>query len=196
MKRQKGFAHLEALLLLVLVAMIGGTLWYVWHSKQQANNLYGNLSTPTINNKKKAPAKSTAKPKTVPKVVSFTSASNANGATVQSDADIDKLDGAPDSFKDFLKDKFDKNKGEPSPCGNAYGLFVKKIYQENFALGGESHCKHTDKLWVKVSDQWSEVGSTDGDFNCSILEQYKVPSAIVEHCMKNGQLVDNSVSDQ
>ena len=193
---QKGIAHLEALLLLVILAMIGFTLWYVWHSNHQANNLYGNLSTPTAGTKKKTPAKSTSGPKTIPKIVSFTSTANTNGASVQSDADIDKLDGASTDVKDFLKGTLDNGQKSPSPCGNAYGLFVKAIYKDDFVIGAESHCKHTNKLWAKVSDQWKEIGSADEDFDCSILEQYKVPSSIVEHCMKNGQTVNNTVTEQ
>lgn len=34
---KNGFAALETLLILVIVALIGGTGWYVWHSKQQAD---------------------------------------------------------------------------------------------------------------------------------------------------------------
>jgi uncharacterized protein (UPF0333 family) len=36
-KTQKGFAALEALLILILVAIIGGTGYYVWHSQKQTD---------------------------------------------------------------------------------------------------------------------------------------------------------------
>ncbi|MCA9325028.1 hypothetical protein KDA23_03110 [Candidatus Saccharibacteria bacterium] len=38
MKKQQGFAVLETVLLLVIVAIIGLTGWYVWHSKQIADD--------------------------------------------------------------------------------------------------------------------------------------------------------------
>jgi hypothetical protein len=37
---QKGFAAVEALLLLVLLAIIGGTGYYVWHARQNSNDIY------------------------------------------------------------------------------------------------------------------------------------------------------------
>jgi uncharacterized protein (UPF0333 family) len=195
-KQQKGFASLESLLLLVIVVMVAFTGWFVWHARSQANKtlndtLSSGQSLASHNAKKKAPAPA-KKTTSQQNLVNFTSTSNSNGTELASAADVDKLDGASDSFKDFVKDKVNKGKAEPSPCGNAYGFFVQKIYKDQFALGAESHCKHTDKLWAKVSDKWTEVGSTDTSFDCSILEQYKVPSAIVEQCVKNGETVSNT----
>ncbi|HEX5448015.1 MAG TPA: hypothetical protein VFW90_02325 [Candidatus Saccharimonadales bacterium] len=37
LKISGGFAALEGLLILVIIAIIGGTGWYVWHSKNQTN---------------------------------------------------------------------------------------------------------------------------------------------------------------
>ena len=36
-KTQKGFAALEAILIIVILVIIGGTGYYVWHSKQQTD---------------------------------------------------------------------------------------------------------------------------------------------------------------
>lgn len=195
-KTQKGFAHLEALLLLIIVAIIAFTGYYVWHSKNNANKSLANAANTNQTGNYSKKKTTAALPKKVPtqsSLVNYTSTTNNTGTEVSSPADVDKLNGASDSFKDFVKDKINKGKTEPSPCGNAYGLFVQKIYKDEFALGGESQCKHTDKLWAKVSDQWTEIGSTDSKFDCSVLEQYKVPSAIVDQCVKNGQTVSNPV---
>jgi hypothetical protein len=197
-QKQSGFAHLESLLLLVVVAIIGFTFWYVWHSRNNANKSFANAANTnqTGNYSKKAPnTKSPAKSPVkvaVPSLVNYTD-TNAAGLEVSSESDVDKLDGASDSFKDFIKDKIKKNGNSPSPCGNAYGIFVKKIYKDGFALGGEGQCGGAEKLWAKVSSQWQEIGGTQQGFDCSLLEQYKVPSAIIEQCIKNGNLVDNTV---
>ena len=194
LKKQAGFAHLELLLLLMVLAMILATLWYVWHSKNEVNKAYSDLSNPTLSTKKKSTPKTNTTVKKAP-VVNYTT-SGVNGVALSSDTDLDKLEGASSDAKAFLKDKLNKNKTTPSPCGNAYGLFVKKIWNDKIILGGESHCKNTNKLWAKVSQQWTEIGSADQDFDCSILEQYQVPSSIVEHCMKNGQQVNNDVKEE
>jgi hypothetical protein len=44
MKNQKGFHTLEGLLLLVVVAIIGGVGWYVWQSTKNVNQSYYNAS--------------------------------------------------------------------------------------------------------------------------------------------------------
>jgi len=192
---QKGFSVVESLLLVVILAIIGLTFWYVWHSNGQVNKQYNSVSNGTpISSKKKTSAQK-AVPKAAP-VISYTTTANTNGASVQNDSDIDNLDGAQTDLKSFLKDKLDKNKNQPQPCGNAYGLFVKKIYKDQFVLGGETNCKNTNKLWAKVSDQWKEIGSSDDNFDCSILKQYEVPSAIVDHCMQNGQLTPNTIGEE
>lgn len=43
-KTQKGFAVLESLLILVIIAIIGGTGYYVWHSKAQTDKNLDNAS--------------------------------------------------------------------------------------------------------------------------------------------------------
>jgi uncharacterized protein (UPF0333 family) len=199
-KKQKGFASLESLLILVIIVMIVFVGWFVWHARSQADkSLNDTLSSAQSQASHKSKKQVTAPAKKAvaqPKIVTFTSTSNSNGTELTSPSDIDKLDGASDTFKDFVKDKVNKGKAAPSPCGNAYGLFIQKIYKDQFALGAESQCKHTDKLWAKVSDQWTEISSTDTKFDCSILEQYKVPVAIVDQCIKNGQTVSNPVTTE
>jgi Tfp pilus assembly major pilin PilA len=43
-KNQKGFAVLETLLILVIIAIIGGTGYFVWHSRNQTNNSLDNTT--------------------------------------------------------------------------------------------------------------------------------------------------------
>jgi uncharacterized protein (UPF0333 family) len=55
-KNQKGFAHIESLLLLIIVVIITGIGWYVWHAQSQANKSLAdadNASNSIISSKKK-----------------------------------------------------------------------------------------------------------------------------------------------
>jgi hypothetical protein len=45
---QKGFAALESLLILVIIAIIGGVGYYVWHSKKQTKNVADSSQLSTI----------------------------------------------------------------------------------------------------------------------------------------------------
>jgi hypothetical protein len=54
MKNQKGFSVIEGLLLAIIVCLIGGTLWYVWHSKSQANKSLSSASETSLANPSKS----------------------------------------------------------------------------------------------------------------------------------------------
>jgi type II secretory pathway component PulJ len=54
----KGFSAIEALLILVIVAIIGGTGWYIWHSRSNTDKtLTANSSSTSNFNKKGTPSK-------------------------------------------------------------------------------------------------------------------------------------------
>jgi hypothetical protein len=55
-KQQSGFAVVESLLILVIVAIIGGTGWFVWHSKQQTDKTLSETgNSQSVNPSKKTP---------------------------------------------------------------------------------------------------------------------------------------------
>jgi type II secretory pathway component PulJ len=55
-KQQSGFAVVESLLILVIVAIIGGTGWFVWHSKQQTDKTLSETgNSQAVNPSKKTP---------------------------------------------------------------------------------------------------------------------------------------------
>lgn len=46
-KNQKGFSLIEALLILVIVGILGGTGWYVWHAKQDTDETLSAVNIPS-----------------------------------------------------------------------------------------------------------------------------------------------------
>jgi Tfp pilus assembly protein PilE len=49
MKRpQNGFSAIEALLVVIIVGMLGGVGWYVWHSQQQVDKTYSQTANTTV----------------------------------------------------------------------------------------------------------------------------------------------------
>jgi type II secretory pathway pseudopilin PulG len=52
-KNQKGFSAVEALLLLVIVGMLGGVGWYVWHAQKQADKTYSQTANSSAVSSKK-----------------------------------------------------------------------------------------------------------------------------------------------
>jgi predicted negative regulator of RcsB-dependent stress response len=51
-KPQEGFSAVEALLILIIVAILGGVGWYVWHANNEADkNLTSASNTSSLSNK-------------------------------------------------------------------------------------------------------------------------------------------------
>ena len=59
-KTQKGFSAIEAVLVLVIVALLGFVVWYVFHTKNSTDTTYGNAAnvqtTPQTGNKSSSSA--------------------------------------------------------------------------------------------------------------------------------------------
>ncbi|HET6924351.1 MAG TPA: hypothetical protein VFH39_00790 [Candidatus Saccharimonadales bacterium] len=58
---QAGFAAIEAILILVIVAIIGGTGWFVWHTKQATDQSLTNTASAQPGIAKANKAKTTTK---------------------------------------------------------------------------------------------------------------------------------------
>lgn len=41
---RKGFSTIEAVLVLIIIAIVGFVIWYVFHTKNTTNNIYGNAA--------------------------------------------------------------------------------------------------------------------------------------------------------
>src|SRR5262245_47329090 len=54
-KSQKGFAVVETFLMLVVVTIIGGTGWYLWHTKTQSDKSLDNAANTTVKPTSKIP---------------------------------------------------------------------------------------------------------------------------------------------
>jgi hypothetical protein len=63
-KYQNGFSAIEALLKLVIVGMLAGVGWYVWHSQQQVDKTYSQTSNSSVAPKTKSTANSATESKT------------------------------------------------------------------------------------------------------------------------------------
>lgn len=105
---------------------------------------------------------------------------------IQQELDVEKLTGASQGLKDFLKSELKRLQGDVSDSSteacreNPAGVSVKLIYDDKFAVGGSGACgAGAHILWVKDNGKWVEAdGMQHVGFKCSILEKYKVPHQI------------------
>jgi hypothetical protein len=62
-KSQRGFSAVEALLIVIIIGMLGGVGWYVWHSQKQVDKTYSQTANSSVSPKTKAKStKTTATP--------------------------------------------------------------------------------------------------------------------------------------
>jgi hypothetical protein len=101
------------------------------------------------------------------------------GVEVRKPADVEKLDGAPDSFKAFIGDIVRRLLAD-STCSDGYvGVNVQILRTDGYAVGGVNDCGGYAALWAVVDGQWKEIAGTQEAWECKVLEQYEVPSDVV-----------------
>jgi cytoskeletal protein RodZ len=98
---QRGFAAVEAILIVIVLGIIGFTGWFVYHAKQNTDKTLTSADNNTVSQPTKKVATNT--PKVVaPQYVSYGDFSKGTGIQIKTEADVAKLTGAGDKLKAYL----------------------------------------------------------------------------------------------
>ena len=115
-----------------------------------------------------------------------------NGVTISKPADIAKLKGAPDGFKQFIAGLVDASKVHPeAECELRVG--VAKVDASGFALGDMAlpSCDGAVFIWARWDGVWQEIFSGQAIPACSDMKKYSVPRPIApEKCEEGRKTVD------
>ena len=103
----------------------------------------------------------------------------AIGYEVRSPEDVAGMQGAPTSFKRFIAREVARL-AAGSTCDAPTEIIVEFLRTDGFATGGVNACGGYQALWVQVDGQWQEVDGTQEMEGCAVLEQYRVPSDLVD----------------
>jgi hypothetical protein len=105
------------------------------------------------------------------------------GAEIRSQADADKLQGAPPAFKRFIG-RTAERLADGSTCTDGYvGVTVEFLRTDGYAVGGVNECGGYRALWAVVDGSWREVAASQEMWDCAVLDRYSVPSEIAgTHC--------------
>lgn len=102
----------------------------------------------------------------------------AAGLSIAKPADVSKLDGAPDDFKQFIAGMIDGLKTPPDEdCQFTVG--VAKVDPSGFAAGSQHSCGGAAFIWAKRDGLWQEIWSGQEAPDCDTMEKYSVPATIV-----------------
>ena len=100
------------------------------------------------------------------------------GVTIAKVADVSKLEGAPDDFKQFIAGLIDGLKTPPDEdCQFTVG--VEKIDTSGFAFGSQHSCGGAVYIWSKQDGVWQEIWAGQELPDCDTMEKYSVPTSIV-----------------
>ena len=100
------------------------------------------------------------------------------GAEIRSQADADKLEGAPAAFKQFIG-RTAERLADGSTCEDGYvGVTVEFLRTDGYAVGGVNECGGYRALWAVVDGSWKEVAGSQEMWDCAVLQRYTVPSEI------------------
>jgi hypothetical protein len=105
------------------------------------------------------------------------------GAEIHDQADADRLQGAPEGFKQFIG-RTAERLAHGSTCTDGYvGVTVETLRTDGYAVGGVNECGGYRALWAVVDGSWKEVAASQEMWDCAVLEHYTVPSDIAgERC--------------
>lgn len=113
-----------------------------------------------------------------PELISYDDG-ESSGVSVESAADADQLEGAPDDFRTFIGDTA-QELADASTCEDGFvGVTVTRLRTDGFAVGGVNDCGGYAALWAVVDGEWQEVEGTQEAWECAVLERYEVPSDVV-----------------
>jgi uncharacterized protein (UPF0333 family) len=189
MLKNKGFSTIEGLLILVIVLILGGVGWYVWHSKNetdktlsQANNVSKNEP---VTKKQSITSPQTSKsygPSITSKIVNFNTASDSLKAALVNNY-----------YSDAKKVCDEENSSVSQDAQINYVITVQKMVRDDFAKvqfcgsGGSSIMAH-------VSEEWKKIGSLAMAPGCKLVDQYKISKEITPTCNVDGQTTTRDVT--
>jgi hypothetical protein len=101
------------------------------------------------------------------------------GIQVTAIADVSKLEGTTDSFKDFIADVWrdDARTGCATPT-----VTVQRYSSDGFSLGGVGGCGGYQALWVNKDAHWQQALATQDEWLCGDLARFDVPDGLAGDC--------------
>ena len=101
-----------------------------------------------------------------------------DGATIESESDVSKLEGAPEDFTTFMAGLIEDVEVDEE-CEHAAQYAVDAIDPAGYASGGFAQCGGHYIIWAKVAGQWREVLAGQDHPPCADLTRLGIPKEIL-----------------
>jgi hypothetical protein len=102
------------------------------------------------------------------------------GVNLRTPEDVDKLEGAPEDFKQFASGAASQvmtDKSATDKCGPY--ISVSRVDPAGFASGSVFDCGGAELIWAKVDGIWRQIFGGQFVPPCDLVKKYSVPEAIV-----------------
>lgn len=115
---------------------------------------------------------------------------DVSGVTIAKPADVAKLEGAPDGFKQFIAGIIDASESLPEDdC--QFTVAVAKIDTSGFATGSMHSCGGAVYIWAERDGVWQEIWGGQELPVCADMKKYSVPKPIAgEKCYADKDMKD------
>lgn len=99
--------------------------------------------------------------------------------TVDAPDGADRLPGAPEDFRAFLKKQIEAG-AVSNGCDDGVQVTVDVLRPDGWARGSvfEKSCGGYGVLWARVDGDWREVWSGQSLVECAVLERYRFPADV------------------
>ena len=116
-----------------------------------------------------------------------------DGVALKTPEDVNKLEGAPEDFKQFISGAASQVMTADSAtdkCGPY--ISVSQVDPAGFASGSIFDCGGAELIWAKVDGVWRQIFGGQSVPPCDLTEKYSVPEAIVGGKCEDGTGVSNA----
>ncbi len=185
-RKQTGSAHV-AISIVLVIGLLAALGWIFWQNFVQEETVKKPQKVVLSETKDESPKKDNTA------LIDY-----KDGVVIKNETDLDKLEGAPDSFKAYIMTVIEKNSttinAADGPLECKASVLVRKItkasYSEGMLTPGCS--PNYIKVWGLVDGEWDELTSAHATwYMCKDLEKHKIPSAIVdEKCFSEDSNTD------
>jgi hypothetical protein len=103
-----------------------------------------------------------------------------DGVALRTPEDVNKLEGAPEDFKQFISGAASQvmtDKSATDKCGPY--ISVDQVDPAGFASGSVFDCGGANLIWAKVDGVWRQIFGGQYVPPCDLVKKYSVPEAIV-----------------
>lgn len=162
-KTSRGFAALEGLLILIIIAIISGTGYFVWHSKQQTDKALNDAakssqSTSQIKSKEDSSDINLIATAIVDKCISMNSSTSAS------------------SLKDALLEHYKNEKSSLKLSGNYAKAGASCEASSGGLMGGFT------ALLKKTNEKWDVVFQGQQSPDCEAVDNKDWPTSVLDSC--------------